>query len=79
MTSHSVDLDLLSAFATPSTCPGCGLEQLVPRTDRGVVTFACGHCARVWYAEAGTMTTLHRFPAMRQRPSESSSEDWIGA
>ena len=65
MTSYSVDLDVVGALATPRTCPGCGGAELEPQTDQGMVTFGCGLCARVWYAEAGAMVTLNRFPAMR--------------
>ena len=68
MTSYSVDLDLVAALATPTTCPGCGSNELVPHAQHGVVTFACGLCARVWYAEAGALVTLHRFPVMRSGP-----------
>lgn len=71
MTSYSVDLDVVGALATPTTCPGCGSTDLEPQAYQGMITFGCSVCARVWYAEAGAMVTLHRFPAMRsQNPYE---------
>ena len=79
MTSYSVDLDLVSALATPRDCPGCGCSELTPHVDRGVVTFACGRCARVWYAEAGAMVTLHRFPQMRSEPTQEQISGRAGA
>lgn len=62
---YTVELDLVGALATPTGCPGCGCEELVPHRDGSTVAFTCSHCARVWYAEAGTLVTLRRFPVAR--------------
>lgn len=79
MTSYSVDLDLVAALATPTTCPACGGNELVPHADHGQVTFACGLCARVWYAEAGALVTLNRFPVMRPGHDDEPFSDRVGA
>lgn len=79
MTSYSVDLDLVGALATPATCPGCGGDDLVPQAESGAITFTCTACARAWYADAGVLVPLHRFPAMRTEPGVEHSSTQVGA
>lgn len=78
MTSYVVDLDLVTALATPRTCPGCGHDELVPHPDSSGIAFACGLCARVWHAGAGALVSLHRFPVMRSELPDPPSTG-IGA
>lgn len=58
MTIYTADLDIRTAVATPTRCPGCDAVALRPLHDGGRLAFRCERCAARWRIEYGTALRL---------------------
>ncbi len=58
MTSYTADLDVRTAVATPTRCPGCDAVALQPLQDGDRLAFRCERCSARWRIEYGRALRL---------------------